>query len=55
MKKLEFIELCNLHYIDSGIALENEIVRKTLKEIIDKKINPINGQIMINTILQSEF
>ena len=55
MNKNDFLEICNLNCVSPSIALENELIRKTLKEIKDKKLNFIKGQLLINTILQTEF
>ena len=55
MSKNDFIELCNLNLVAPSIALENKLIRKTLKEIKDKKLNFIKGQLLINTILRTDF
>lgn len=55
MDKDEFIELCNFVNIDPAIALENKLIIKTLKEIKSKKLNSIKGQLLIATILRTQF
>ena len=55
MTKNDFVEICNLNCVAPSIALENELIRKTLKEIKDNKLNDIKGQLLINTILKTDF
>lgn len=55
MTKNDFVEICNLNCVSPSIAIENELIRKTLKEIKDKKLNDIKGQLLINTILKTDF
>ena len=55
MTRNDFNEICNLNCVAPSIALENKLIRKPLKEIKDKKLNDIKGQLLINTILKTEF
>lgn len=55
MSKMDFMELCELNCIAPSIALENDLIRETLKEIKDRKLNSIKGQLLINSILQNQF
>ena len=55
MSKLEFIQLCEINLVDPGIAIENKLIRSTLRDIQDKKINFIKGQLLINLILKNDF
>ena len=55
MTRNDFVEICNINCVAPSIAIENELIRKTLKEIKDKKLNDIKGQLLINIILQTEF
>ena len=55
MTRNDFVEICNLNCVAPSIAIENELIRKTLKEIKDNKLNDIKGQLLINTILKTDF
>ena len=55
MTKNDFIKICTLNCVAPSIALENKLIIKTLKKIKDKKLNDIKGQLMINTILKTDF
>jgi hypothetical protein len=55
MRKSDFIEICNLHLISPAIALENKQIVQALKDIKNKKINLIKGQLLISTILENQF
>ena len=55
MNKTDFIELCNNVNLDPAIVLENKLIIKTLKEIKSKKLNSIKGQLLIATILRTQF
>tara|TARA_R110002033_G_scaffold97692_2_gene146200 strand:+ start:732 stop:893 length:162 start_codon:yes stop_codon:yes gene_type:complete len=53
MTKSDFTFLCNEAMVSPDVALENDFVRKVLKE--DKSSNSVVNQVKLATFLSTEF